>query len=153
MSVFLRTANQIVIVDPRSSQGPDRDPFRLGHLQALFPTLTSCFQIDLRILLLKSYSFIKNDDDSIFRWVIEKGKMRLFFDTFCEVLPYDTNFLFSTLVGAQQVSQKISCAHYPCRNGGRCTNMQNNVYGYQCDCVQPWTGRNCELSMKHLFSN
>ncbi len=61
--------------------------------------------------------------------------------------------MISLKVSSNQASQKISCAHYPCRNGGRCTNMHNSIYGYQCDCVQPWTGRNCELSKKFFWEN
>ncbi len=34
------------------------------------------------------------------------------------------------------------CAQNPCLNGGRC--ITNNIGGFTCVCVSPYTGQRCE---------
>ena len=31
-----------------------------------------------------------------------------------------------------------------CKNGGQCQKADNEI-GYECSCMPPWTGINCEI--------
>ena len=39
------------------------------------------------------------------------------------------------------------CSSSPCQNGGTCIDAVNS---YTCDCVDGWTGTNCEASKIYL---
>ena len=41
------------------------------------------------------------------------------------------------------------CADDPCQNGGNCTDGVND---YNCTCAAGYTGRNCSISKKCVFS-
>lgn len=37
-----------------------------------------------------------------------------------------------------------NCTSNPCNNGGKCENL---LGGYECNCVEGWTGTNCETDV------
>ena len=39
------------------------------------------------------------------------------------------------------------CTEHPCINNGTCVKYDGS---YRCQCIQGWTGQNCEIGMSYL---
>ena len=51
------------------------------------------------------------------------------------MFPLDLSNSYDVITGIDM------CASLPCHNGGHCKH--SSTYGYICDCVDDWKGRNC----------
>ena len=66
------------------------------------------------------------------------------------------NVIFQTFLTLMLLQQSLSqfylginhCAESPCKNGGRCLDLNN---GHYCACSVGWTGENCTASEDQFF--